>query len=152
MAKVRYEQRSTLDALKTYLIAAGWNDIKYTDGYQPEDTIENPQVVVTFPPSRIRTLQMGRISGKDRMYKRRVQVDVYMESEVRVQGILDDIMDFMDETCIFIKNENGVEMGTLICYDSESIYADTIPPFMTNPQLLRYRGVVRGEFESFYPG
>jgi hypothetical protein len=153
--RVRYEQRSALLALQTYLESAGWagiNALTYRDGYQSEETIEPPMVAITFPPSRIKVIQMGRVSGQDRVYTRRMQVDVYMEDEPRTQALLDDIMDFMDEICIFIENENNQELGTLICHDSESIYADTVPPFMANPKNLRYRGVVRGEFEAHYPG
>jgi hypothetical protein len=152
IAKTRYEQRSTLLALETYLTAAGWTGIKFDDGYQPEDQIVNPQVTVTFPPSRIKSLQMGRVAGKDKTYLRRMQIDVYMEDEPRTQTIIDDIMDFMDETCIFIKNESGVELGTLICDNSETIFGDTLPILTTNPKILQNRGVVRGEFEAFYPG
>lgn len=152
--RVRYEQRSTLLALKTYLESNGWSGmgITYTDGYQTETVITVPQVVVTFPPSHIRTLQMGRVAGKDRMYVRRIQVDVYMEDEPRTQSILDTIMDFFDETCIYIKNESNTELGTLICYNSETIFADTIPPLMATPKNLRWRGVVRAELEAHYPG
>lgn len=150
--RVRYEQRSTLLALQAYLTAAGWTGITYSDGYQSDETIVNPQVTVTFPPSSIKVLQLGRVSGKDKTYTRRVQVDAYMESEPRAQSILDDIMDFMDETPISIKNEANVLLGSLVCYNSESILADTIPPFMETPKLLRYRGVVRGDYEAFYPG
>jgi hypothetical protein len=153
--RVRYEQRSALLALQNYLEAEGWtgpNALTYRDGYQSEETIEPPMVAITFPPSRIKTIQMGRVAGQDRVYTRRVQVDVYMEDEPRTQGLLDDIMVFIDETCVFIKNENNQELGTLICHDSESIYADTVPPFMANPKNLRYRGIVRAEMEAHYPG
>ena len=150
--KVRYEQRSTLIALESYLTTAGYSNIKYTEGYQSEDSITNPQISVTFPPSRVRVLQMGKVAGKDKMYIRRIQVDAYMESEPRTQAIIDDIMDFMADTIITIVDPSNNTLGTLLCNDEESIYGDTMPPILENPKFLRYHGVARGEYEAFYPG
>lgn len=149
MARVRYEQRSTLLALEAYLITAGWTGITYTDGYQPDKQITNPQVSVIFPPSTVKELQLGR--GGDRLFTRRIAVNAYMENEPRAQTIIDDIMDFMDLTCINIVDPSGTQLGTLICPNSETIRGEVFPPIMNVPKLMRYRAAVQGEFEAFYP-
>ena len=150
MARVPYEQRSVLLALQSYLGTKGWNNVTYTDGYQGESTITNPQVTVTFPPSTITELQLGR--GSDKLYNRRVLVNAYMESEKRAQAIADDIMDFMDETCVDIVDPDGDTLGYLLCSNSENIRAETFPPILNNPKLIRYRAAVQGPFDAFYPG
>ena len=150
MARVRYEQRSTLLAVEDYLTATGWFNITYTDGYQPETVINPPHVTVTFPPSNIKELQLGR--GTDRLYKRTILISAYMETEPRAQAIMDDIMDFMDLTCIEIKDPSDNFQGTLICPDSESITGQVFSPAYSDPKLLRWRASVTAPFEAFYPG
>lgn len=150
MSRVSYEQRSTLLALQTYLDGKGWQGITYTDGFQSDNTITNPQVTVTFPPSSIKELQLGR--GTDKLFNRRVLVNAYMESHPRAQAIVDDIMDFMDETCVEIVAPNGDSLGTLICSDSEAIRGEVFAPIMGQPKLMRWRGAAQGPFDAFYPG
>jgi len=147
--RVRYEQRSTLLALETYLTTKGWTGITYTDGYQGDKTITNPHVAVTFPPSSIKELELGRVGGK--LFNRRILIDAYMENEPRAQTIIDDIMDFMDEACIEIVDPSGNTLGTLICSNSEAIRAEVFPPIMGNPKLARWRGAAQGPFDAFYP-
>lgn len=151
MARRPYEKRSVGQALQTYLNNLGWTSLKYAEGFQSEDTIENPQITVRFVPSSIKNLQIGRVEGGDRVFIRRVQVDAYMESESRVDAIIDDIMDFIDLIPVQITDLNSNNLGTIICYDTESIYSETLPPLTTLPKLLRWRGIVRAEMEAHYP-
>lgn len=147
--RVRYEQRSFLLALEVYLGTKGWTGITYTDGFQGDNTITNPQITVTFPPSGIKELELGRVGGK--LFARRILVNAYMENEPRAQTIVDDIMDFMDEACVDIIDPAGDNKGTLICSDSEKIRAEVFPPIMGTPKLLRWRAAAQGPFDAFYP-
>lgn len=148
MARVRFEQRSVLAALEAYLTTASWSGITYSDGFQPDQVITNPMIAVTFPPSEIRELQLGRTA--DRLFSRRILVNAYMESEPRAQTIVDDIMDFMDLVCVNITDENEVFKGTLIC-GSETIRGQVLQPVLSAPKSMRWRGVVSGQYEAFYP-
>lgn len=145
-----YEKRSLITVLQTYLTNAGWTDLQYNDRYT-ENQLETPQIAVRFVPSRIRTLQIGSIEGTDRVYIRRVQIDIYMESEERAGTILDDIMDFFDLIPVPITNPASESLGALICYDNDTIYAEELPPATTLPPLLAWRGIVRAEMEAHYP-
>lgn len=149
MARTRYEQRSTLLALESYLSTKGWTGITYTDGYQSDETITNPQVSVTIPPRNITELQLG--NNGDKTFNVVITVNAYMESEPRAQTIVDDIMDFMDETCVSITQPDGSNVGTLIVPNSETIRGQVFPPIMGTPKFLRWRGAAQGTFEAFYP-
>lgn len=149
MARTRYEQRSALLALEAYLTTAGWSGITYRDGYQPDNTITNPQVVVTIPPKTIKELQLGR--GGDKLFAVRILVNAYMENEPRAQAIIDDIMDFMDTECIDIIDPDNDTLGYLQVPNSENILGEVLPPIMNVPKLLRWRATVRGDYEAFYP-
>lgn len=151
MSRITYEQRSTLNAIQAYLISKGYTGITYTDGYQPEGTINPPHITVTFPPSGPKTLQMGRISGQDSLYQRTIVVNAYMEDERRAQAIVDDIMDFLELTCIDIKDHLNVSLGYLLCSDEEAILGQVFPPIMANPLTQRWRASVTAPFEAFYP-
>lgn len=151
MARRTYEKRSLGDALQTYLTSKGWTTITYADGYKSQATVKNPQVTITMPPSTIKELQLGRIEGGARMFSRRIQVDAYMESEPRADAIIDDIMDFIDLVPVSIVDPTATVLGTLICYNTESIYGETLPPATSLPTVLKWRGVVRAEMEALYP-
>lgn len=146
----RYEKRSFGTELTTYLQANGWN-VTYSEGWASDSAIAPPQIAVTFPPSTKKELQLGRVPGTDSLFRRIIQVDAYMESEIRADGIIDDIMDFIDVTPVNIVNESAAFLGTLICQDTETIYGETLPPITTDPKIGRWRGIVRAEVEVFYP-
>lgn len=148
----QYELRSILLALQTFLIAEGWtgaNEIVYKDGYQSDETISNPQITLTYPPSSMKELQIGR--NGDKLFARRILVNAYMEDEKRASKIADDIMDFLDEACVTIVDPAAQTLGTVQCPDSEQLRAEVFPPIMSNPKLLRWRAAVQGPMEAFYP-
>ena len=148
-AKTYYERRSFRNALKTYLESKGWpNDINYREGFKSGATITIPAVSVHFLPSNKHALQLGP-SG-EQTYRRIIQVDAYMESEDRAGAISDDVMDFMDVVPIDIVNESSVSLGSLICFDTDSIYSEILPPILNNPTIIQWRGVSRGTFEAHY--
>jgi hypothetical protein len=149
-AKTYYERRSFRNALKTYLESKGWpTDLRYEEGFQTDAAITTPLVAIHFLPSEKRALQLAPM--EENTYRRTIQVDCYMESEPRAMAICDDIMDFMDLIAITILNENAVNLGTLICFDTESINSEILPPNLGNPKVIRWRGVIRGGFEAHYP-
>lgn len=152
MARSQYEQRSVMLSLQTFLASAGWtgaNEVVIKDGYQSDETINNPQVTITFPPSSMKELQLGR--NGDKLFARRILVNAYMETEKRASAIADDIMDFLDESCVDIVDPAAQTLGWIQCPDSEQIRAEVFPPIMSNPKLLRWRAAVQAPMEAFYP-
>jgi hypothetical protein len=151
MATSRFEKRSLRTALDTYLTSLGWTDLRFAEGFKAEDTITNPLVAIRFVPQTVRNLQLGRVTNQDRLYVRRVQIDCYMENEARAEDIMEDVMEFADIVPITITDMNSNVLGSLICYNTEEIYGETLPPMTTQPKLLRWRSIVRWEAEAHYP-
>ena len=148
MARKYFERRSFRNELSTYLTSKGWTDVTYKEGFQGDTTISIPTVAIHFLPGSNKAFQLG--STGERLFKRVIQVDAYMESEPRADSISDDIMDFIDYTPVSIIDNTSAVLGSLICQDSESIYGETLKPILTDPKLLRWRGVVRATLEAHY--
>jgi hypothetical protein len=151
--KQRLERRAVLIAIQSYLESAGYtgpNAITYREGFRSDQPIVPPTVSVTFISPAKTALQMGG-SGHDSVYKRTVQVDAYMESEQRASSVCDLVMDFMDLVPIGILDGTGSGVGSLICQDTESIISELLPPILTNPKSIRWRGVIKGVYEAYYP-
>jgi len=146
VAKVRFERRSFATALLTYLQTAGWNVTTIQEQFIKDIPLEIPAVGVYFIPSKVKELQMGRTVPS---YIRPIQVDVYMESESRVEAILDDIGDFMDLESITVKDTNNNVLAYMIS-DSESILLDSPPPLESTPTLIRWRGIAKCVYEVNY--
>jgi hypothetical protein len=151
MATQRYEKRSLRTALETYLTSKGWTDLRYEENRKSVDTISNPMVAIKFVPSTVRGLQIGRVSNQDRLYVRRVQFDCYMDTESRAEDIMEDIMEFVDLVPVTVTDHIGNVLGSLICYNEESIYGEILPPMTTQPKLLRWRSITRCEMEAHFP-
>jgi len=149
--RTTFEKRSILGALQTYLTSKGWTTIDYGEGFKSQKTIELPKLAISYLPSKGKQLQLGYVQNGDRIFTRRVQIDVYMESEPRTDGILDDIMDFLDLEVVSIVDPSSQTLGTLICYDTESILGETLPPATAAPTLLKWRGTVQADMEAHYP-
>src|SRR5260221_2081063 len=106
--KVRYEQLNLTQAIKTYLESVSYSGVVFNSGFQSDQSITNPQMSITFLPSTSKSLQLGKIVGKDKLFNRRVQIDAYMENEPKAQGAVDDLMDFfVEDMCVFIINESN---------------------------------------------
>jgi len=145
-----YERRSFGNALTTYLQGQGWN-VTYSEGWSSDRTITVPQIAVEFvDPSGPKALQIGGTSNGEKVFLRRVQVDAYMENEQRADTIIDSIMDFIDLEAIDIKDQSGNTLGLFICYDTDRIYGDTLPPATSDPRPIQWRGIVRAEMEAHY--
>jgi hypothetical protein len=143
-----HERRSFGLALVDYLEDRGWN-VTYSE--RDDTTVKAPQIAVQFVnPSGPKTLQLGgRING-EKYFIRNVQVDAYMENEGRADQIIDDIMDFIDLTAVEIKSPDSQTLGSFICWDSDRIYGDTLPPATSDPRNLGWRGIVRAPMEAHY--
>lgn len=147
MAKKNFEIRAFRNQLDDYLGSLGWLGIDYREGFKSDAVINPPTVSIRFLPSNQKSLQLGGKSG-EKLIRRVVQIDCYMETEDRADAITDDIMDFIELNTILVKDKDEVLLGTLICTDTQSIYAETIPPLLTNPKVIRWRGIVRATMET----
>lgn len=148
-ARIQYEIRAFRNALDDYLGGLGWMGIEYREQFKSEKVITVPTVSVRYLPSTKLPLQIGGKANED-LIRRVVQVDCYMESEDRANAITDDIMDFIEFESVIVIDPQDNTLGTLICNDTDSIYADVIPPLLTDPKIKRWRGVVRATLESHY--
>ena len=147
MAIKQYEIRSLSTALSTYLSTAGWTNLTFKEGFRSEDTIVVPLIAIRYLPSTKKAIQLGGPSG-EKLFQRILQIDAYMETEARSLAVTDDIMEFLDIVPVTIVNEAADVLGTLICQDTNSIYSDNSPPILTNPKVLRWRGIIRATLEA----
>jgi hypothetical protein len=114
--------------------------------------IDKPLVNVYVIPDHKVNLELGAQSSVHKLFEHTVQIDVFMESEERVKTICEDIMDYLDSAALTITDlftTSGI--GYLSFPKTESIVADFLPPSFNDPEILRWRGSVRGDFESYYP-
>lgn len=149
MARKYHERRSLATALDTYLTAKNWN-LTIKEGWSSEATIQPPMIAVHFLSNAFNNLEMGR-GDKKRDFVRRVQIDCYMDNESTVDAITDDIADFVDEVSITVLEVGtGAELGYMFVPDTSSITTETVPPILRDPQILRWRGVIKATYEVFY--
>lgn len=150
--KQQLERRAVHVALSAYLLAAGWagaNALTYREGWTSDQPIVPPTIAITLIKPNKRSLQMGTQSEK--LFFRTLQIDAYMESEQRAAAICDLVMDFMDLVPITVTDFDTSVIGTFICQNTDSIVSDIIPPILTNPKSIRWRGVIKGIYEAHYP-
>lgn len=141
------EQKAIISDLTTYLATKGWSNLTYTDGWNEMD-ISNPLVNIYVIDNGPKSLGLGKTS--ERLYDRILQIDVFMENEDRVQAILQDLVEWMDRS-ITIYDLDSAVIGSFTCVMDESIATSISPPELNNPEILRWRGIVRGDFEAHYP-
>lgn len=149
MPKRTYEKYAVASALATYLQGKGWTTItEVKRGFQSDVPVTVPAVSIYFLPSRFDELQMGR---NQPAFKRRVQVDAYMETEERAESIGDDIGAFFDEETVNVVDADSSSIIALVrCYDSNTIVMDTLPPNMTDAKVKRWREVVKATLDVNY--
>jgi len=148
MARKYQERRSLASQLYTYLAARGWNISEVLEGFQSSESVQAPAVSVYFLPTAIAELEMGRTQ---KTFVRRVQIDAYMLNEPTAEGIGDDIMDFMDETPIVVKDiETNADLANMICYDTSSISSETVPPILKEARVKHWRNVSKATYEVHY--
>lgn len=150
MSRIASESRTLRTGLNTYLTTVGWSGLNYSEGWGDTD-IENPLVNVYIIDGGKTNLELGKM-GEHKLFQRLAQLDVYMESEDRTRSICEDVMEYLDEANLEVKDlltTSGI--GYLIFPDSESITSVFFPPVVNDPEILRWRGSVRGRFEAYYP-
>lgn len=144
MARQYNELRAFNLALQPYLASKGWTNLTFKEGFGFDETIATPLIALTLLPLSTERLELSQPSST-KYFMRVIQVDVYMESESRVKAIWDDIADFMDEVVIQLPNSSGY----MLC-DTTTITGDVLEPRMTNPKVIRWRGIIRGRYEVNY--
>jgi hypothetical protein len=149
MARELIERSALTLSLKTYLEARGWSLI-YREGF-PDEELVVPTVAVHFMPTNKETLQLGNTDEK--LFKRVVQFDAYMENEGRAGAVCDDIMDFAELESVAIVDivQDNAIVGSLTCQNNDSIYSETFAPNLTDVKVKRWRGIVRAIYEAHYP-
>lgn len=147
-----FERRSVRNQLKNYLDSHGWTDLTWAESFSnfELETITPPFIGVVIIDFGKVQLEMGNNPSTNKMYSRRVQVNIYMENEDRTDALLDDIADFMDIETIIIKDNNNNTLGTMIS-DTESILTDTIEPALDAEGDLDWQGVAACMYETHYP-
>lgn len=150
MSRIDSEQRSIRVTLSGYLYAHGWSSLHFSEGWDEMD-IEKPLVNTYVLDVRKENLELGYQASTNKLYKRIAQIDIFMESEARVRTLCEDIMEFMDESSISIADTFTTSgIGYLSWPNSESISSVFFPPVINDPEVLRWRGSVRGHFEAYY--
>jgi hypothetical protein len=150
MASKFFERRSVRNQLKSYLESRGWVDLLWAEGFTELLEVVPPFVAITLDDFGRETIGMGSDPSVDKLMSRRLQIDVYMEDENRLNAITDDISDFLDIEAILIKDNNNNIIGSLIS-DTTSILADVLPPDFSDPSNLEWRGIVSCIYEAHYP-
>lgn len=149
MARQSYEVRSLRNSLSTFLVARGWTDVVFKEGFGQDTTIQAPLVAITEMPLREQEFQLGRNVVSEKVFLRVFQIDAYMERESRASAIADDISDFMDEVSVPIMSPDNAQIGYMLC-DTETIRIENVPPNLTNPKVIRWRSITRGTYEVVY--
>jgi hypothetical protein len=147
-----FERRSVRNQLKTYLESKGWINLNWSEGFSSLvlETIVPPYITVTLDDLGKVELEIGRDPNINKAFLRKVQIDIYMEDENRVNAITDDISDFLDIEPILIKDNNTTVIGSMVS-DTSSIIADTNVPSFEEEESLRWGGVVSCTYDTFYP-
>lgn len=150
MASKFFERRAIRNQLKIYLESKGWTGLTWAEGYDIDSTVVPPYITVILDDMGKEVLEMGNDPLINKIFARRVQVNVYMESEDRTSAVTDDISDFMDIDVISIKDNNNNVLGTMIS-DTETIIGDMMPPSLNQETNLEWEGVVACSYKAHYP-
>jgi len=147
-----FERRSIRNQLKTHLEKKGWIDLTWSEGFSALSlaTVEPPFISVILEDLGKATLEMGNNAANNKLFNRRAQINVYMESADRVDALMDEIGDFMDMEAIIIKDNNNNILGSMIS-DTETILMTSIPPDTAGEADLEWHGIVACLYETYYP-
>jgi hypothetical protein len=146
-----FERRSLRNQLKTHLDKKGWTDLNWAEGFSAYTLpdIELPFIAVFLEDFGKVSLEMGNDPSKNKLFQRRAQVTVFMESEDRVDALTDEIADFLDLEVIIIKDNSNSILGSLVS-STDTILSATADPTL-DPELLEWSGHVTCMYEAFYP-
>lgn len=147
-----FERRAVRNQLKTHLDAHGWNDLVWAEGFTALtlDTVKPPFIAVMLDDMGKEELEMGSDPETNKTFTRRLQVNVYMESEDRVEALSDTISDFLDLEAIIIKDNSNNVLGSMIS-DTSSIIAQTNEPALNQESNLDWEGLITCIYDVHYP-
>jgi len=150
-AKQDLEINAIIAALNTHLQSTGWGTFTFNHGFDVNTQISAPTMGLHFLPNGPEPLQMGDTNQK--YYRRVLQIDSYMDTRGRAIALNDELMDYLDLMAVSIAdplNGNAI-VGSIACYDTDSIYSEIAPPNLNNPKVIRWRAITRATLDSFYP-
>lgn len=150
-SKQELEKRALISAFATHLQSLGWGQFTFNSGRDVSTQIVNNTIGIQFLPNGPKPLQVGDTAQK--YYQRVLQLDMYVENESRAEALNDALMDFIDLMAVTIVDplQGNAVVGSIACYNTDSIYSEIAPPNLTNPKVIRWRAIVRATLESFYP-
>jgi len=152
MASKFFERRSLRAQMETYLESKGWIGLTWAEGFSAISLSEiTPPFIGVMLDDLGRTeLELGHDSTSNKTFIRRAQMNIYMESEDRVDALLDDISDFLDMEVIIIKDNLSAVLGSLIS-DTETIAGQVTEPILSTESNLQWQGVISCSYEAHYP-
>jgi hypothetical protein len=152
MASKFFERRAVRNQLKVFLEAHNWLNLNWSEGFSDYtlETVVPPFIAIHLDDLGKNDLEMGSDPSINKMFTRRIQADVFMEDENRVNAITDDIADFFDLEVIVVKDNTSAVLGTMIS-DTESIISETELPDLTGETNLRWAGSIVCMYETHYP-
>jgi hypothetical protein len=138
-------------AITTFLSSNGFNNVEVNSGFIVDEQIIPPMLSLYYLPNGPEPFQLGNTTEK--LYKRVLQVDLYMDTRQKVTTLVDLLMDFFDTMAIYIEDpmQNNAFVGSVTCQNSDSIYGQVVTPNFEKPKVIRWRGIVRVTIEAHYP-
>jgi hypothetical protein len=138
-------------AINAHLPTLGLPTIKINAGFIIDDPIVPPLLSLYFLPNGPEPFQLGNTSEK--LYKRVLQIDMYMESRTKANTLIDVLMDFLDTMVVLIKDplQNDLIIGSVTCQNTDSIYGQIVTPNIEKAKVIKWRGIIRGTLDAHYP-
>jgi hypothetical protein len=145
------ETAALAEDINTHLSSRGFANIEINSAFIADEQIEPPMISLYFLPNGPEPFQLGNTVEK--LYKRVLQIDMYMESRQRVTTLVDILMDYLDTMAIYIEDpmQNDAIVGSITCQNTDSIYGQVVTPNPSKAKVSRWRGIVRGTLECHYP-
>lgn len=138
-------------AISTYLSSHGYSGIEINSAFIADEQIKPPMISLYYLPNGPEPFQLG--NSTEKLYKRVLQIDLYMENRQRTTALVDLFMDYLDTMAIYLTDpmQNDAVVGSLTCQDTDSIYGQVVTPTVEKARIVRWRGIVRGTLEAHYP-
>lgn len=151
LIKQDLEIAALADAISTYLTNVGLGTIPISTAFEVGNQIVPPLLSLYYLPSGPDPFQLGDTT--ERIYKRVLQIDGYMESHTRASLLIDTLMDYLDTMVVLVKDplQNNAVVGSVTCQDTDSIYGQNVTPNFEKPKVIRWRAIVRVTIEAHYP-
>lgn len=150
-SKQDLEIEGLIAGLNTYLQDNGFGPFEFNHGFEVGAQVKPMTMALHFLPNGPEPFQMGNSDQK--YYRRVLQIDTYMDTRGRALAVNDLLMDYLDLTAVSIVDPlaGNAIVGSIACYDTDSIYSEIAPPNLTNPKVIRWRAITRATLDAFYP-